>query len=416
MNNFNRKLTFLEMEECPPSPLILTNRSSEDAVSKSGSENYQDSVIRQITTSHNQYFTRSVIFNDSKSDMGNNKARTRISPEPGLRLDRHVHTIRGFDNIYSSFVTSTRNIFKEHTQNYGQELFAVRSKSTFKSTILRELKLIEEGAYDPIFFTVNAKKSTIPYNLNRIDVVSSNFRQRNPTTKIKALLDAFKTKPNISFVDDEFPCSVHSLTHLAPKPLPKVCGSVEWIKLFYLYKDYEICVFDEHGFHDKDLVAGIAESYQFVYSLSCIAASGLIKEVFAGQKINPEGLYHIDLYEGGVKRTIIVDDFVPCYSEGMRRYEPLFAKIRPRGNKVSIWPQLLIKCLAKLLGSFEKVLLLDLYSFIDLLTPFPILEQNSLSSRALGVLHTHLSNNHIVISKANTLNRRIYLNHKQRRI
>lgn len=73
-----------------------------------------------------------------------------------------------------------------------------------------------------------------------------------------------------------------------------------------------------------------------------------IMRMFVSQKMNKQGVYGIRMYKNGERQTVIIDDHIPCDSDG----EPCFSKAN--GNE--LWVMLLEKAWAKIHGSYERII------------------------------------------------------------
>lgn len=73
---------------------------------------------------------------------------------------------------------------------------------------------------------------------------------------------------------------------------------------------------------------------------------GVLKSLFSSLSVNAYGIYMARLTFGGVRMEVVVDDFVPC-DESSR---PLFVQA---SKSSEIWMIVLVKCFAKLYGSYE---------------------------------------------------------------
>ena len=62
--------------------------------------------------------------------------------------------------------------------------------------------------------------------------------------------------------------------------------------------------------------------------------------------VNTYGIYIVSIFYNGVKKSIIVDDIIPCYKDSN---QPIYTKAD--GN--NIWPLILEKVWVKLIGGYH---------------------------------------------------------------
>ena len=72
----------------------------------------------------------------------------------------------------------------------------------------------------------------------------------------------------------------------------------------------------------------------------------LITRVFNTKEVNPEGIYSLNICQGGVFHEVIIDDFIPCHFNKFK-----FARFK----KGVIWPILLEKAFAKVYGAYWQI-------------------------------------------------------------
>jgi calpain len=82
--------------------------------------------------------------------------------------------------------------------------------------------------------------------------------------------------------------------------------------------------------------------------LRYIACFGGTKTVF-DQEYNAEGIYAVRFHRYGETRIVVVDDYLPCDSNGW----PVYAQ--PPATSAEIWPLIVEKAYAKLNGSYEMI-------------------------------------------------------------
>jgi len=103
------------------------------------------------------------------------------------------------------------------------------------------------------------------------------------------------------------------------------------------------------GVHPNDIAQGILGDCWFLAALAGIAEfEGAIFNLFQDKKVNPEGMYTINIFNPTAKvwESVTIDDYVP-----IRNGEPLMAK--PQGTEM--WVLLLEKAFAKWFGSYCQI-------------------------------------------------------------
>lgn len=99
----------------------------------------------------------------------------------------------------------------------------------------------------------------------------------------------------------------------------------------------------------KSIKQGNLDTCHFLSVLASLAEyPSRVRAIFQQNAINKYGVYALNFYLNGKPREIIVDDYIPCYSNIL---EPLFAK--PDGKQ--IWPLILEKAWCKMFGSYSIV-------------------------------------------------------------
>jgi calpain-15 len=102
------------------------------------------------------------------------------------------------------------------------------------------------------------------------------------------------------------------------------------------------------GVHPNDIAQGILGDCWFLAALAGLAEfEGAIFNLFQDKKVNPEGMYTINIFNATSKmwESVTIDDFIP-----IKNGEPLMAK--PQGHEM--WVLLLEKAFAKWFGSYCK--------------------------------------------------------------
>lgn len=95
----------------------------------------------------------------------------------------------------------------------------------------------------------------------------------------------------------------------------------------------------------NDIKQGMLGDCWLMCALSSLAERPeLVRRLFVTTKANQEGIYRVRLCKDGEWITVTVDDYFPCFPEGM----PIFS--RSQGNE--LWVLLLEKAIAKVNGSY----------------------------------------------------------------
>ena len=101
------------------------------------------------------------------------------------------------------------------------------------------------------------------------------------------------------------------------------------------------------GIDPFDIKQGALGDCYFLAVLSSMAEDPKdIQALFHTQQINSAGCYLVFLYINGVKRSVIIDDYLP-----VKYGQPLYAKSRDE----EVWVCLLEKAWAKLHGNYKRV-------------------------------------------------------------
>ena len=178
--------------------------------------------------------------------------------------------------------------------------------------------------------------------------------------------------------------------------------------MFEIVKDQESHIFIPDSFDDHDLTEGIGKHYNFTYAMSSIAAAGLLGPIFGEQKFNKFGFYYFKIYVLGEEKLVYFDDQVPAIIDSYYRPEPLFCHLRQKSHEsvVQIWPQLILKGLAKHLGSYMRALSLGILEVFDLLVPHLKLELELNSLKIVDIIEGHVKSNNLVLLTEKALDRK----------
>jgi calpain-15 len=162
------------------------------------------------------------------------------------------------------------------------------------------------------------------------------------------------------YVDFDFlPCSASIYKNNAAISQPNKAASAKsrpmdmacWRRASIFFQGpYE--VFEKHldssaSIEPGDIQQGILSNCWFMGAVASLAEfPSLVKDLFPkhSQSVNEYGVYEVALYQRGMLRHIIVDDYFPCFAEA----GPLFS--RSHGNE--LWVLLLEKAYAKAQGGY----------------------------------------------------------------
>lgn len=98
-----------------------------------------------------------------------------------------------------------------------------------------------------------------------------------------------------------------------------------------------------------DIKQGALGNCYFLSAISVLTEyPDRVRKMFVSQKMNKQGVFGIKMYKNGERQTVIIDDSIPCDSDG----EPCFSKAN--GNE--LWVMLLEKAWAKVHGSYERII------------------------------------------------------------
>lgn len=153
------------------------------------------------------------------------------------------------------------------------------------------------------------------------------------------------------FTDMSFPPSQASLGD-------SIEEEVDWIRVLDLNRDSQDLLWDMIG--PRDLVQGDVGDCWLIAAFACAAEfPSVIEDVFEVYEPQKCGRYDFKLWDvrfgdEGDWVDVCIDDLIPCKKrcQFQKDAEPLFAKVPPSQE---LWPVLLEKAFAKLLGSYEEL-------------------------------------------------------------
>ena len=154
------------------------------------------------------------------------------------------------------------------------------------------------------------------------------------------------------FVDHDFLPNNKSLSENPKEILNRYECIVHWRRAKYILLTVDECkntkampyVFFE-GIKPQDVKQGKLNDSWLLSGVSIIAENEkLVKRIILTKETNDFGIYKVKLCRMGSWKTVIVDDFFPCYPLG----DPIFSK----NNFKELWVLLVEKAFAKLHGNY----------------------------------------------------------------
>lgn len=155
------------------------------------------------------------------------------------------------------------------------------------------------------------------------------------------------------FTDPDFPPEQLSLIGNArgsdPTEQQRIAKDVTWKRLPEVYPQ-GLKVFDANikpsDIHQNEL----GDCYFLAAASATAEDPDRIKRLFKTKQITPEGKYHLNLFLEGIWREVVIDDHIPCKSNGYQAV-PKFS-----GTKSNeAWSLLLEKAYAKAYGGYYNI-------------------------------------------------------------
>ena len=131
-----------------------------------------------------------------------------------------------------------------------------------------------------------------------------------------------------------------------PGRMSRMCSYVQYKRLGDMYPDHTL--FGRNGACVKDTRQGQIGNCWLVAAQAALSErSCALEKTFITKVKNKTGLYQMNMYPIGVKQTVTIDDKVPANSRG-----PVFGGV---GEDGSLWPSLMEKAAAKIMGNYEML-------------------------------------------------------------
>uniref|UniRef100_A0A0K0ETI7 Calpain catalytic domain-containing protein n=1 Tax=Strongyloides stercoralis TaxID=6248 RepID=A0A0K0ETI7_STRER len=161
-------------------------------------------------------------------------------------------------------------------------------------------------------------------------------------------------KNNVSFIDDSFPHSKKSIgEHITSSDGRKIPNKIVWLRPAQIFtKDgcrYRWAVFRDNNLLTTDIEQGLLGNCWFLSSLAvCTERFEILKKIFITQEYQHNGIYFLSLCIDGMWKSIIVDDFFPCFPETQ-------CQIFAIGRRNQLWVPLIEKAFAKAYGNYANL-------------------------------------------------------------
>jgi len=170
------------------------------------------------------------------------------------------------------------------------------------------------------------------------------------------------------YYDSEFPHAYFCLHNLSLKStkeeIMQICQRSVWKKPYEILGTHDIQLFSD--IKPKCILQGPLADCYFLASISSMAKNPeRIQKMFDNRGVSPNGCYTVFGYDCGIKKEIVVDDFLI--------FDPLvndlaFSKVYGK----QIWVQLLEKAWAKYNGSFTNIEFGEEIEALEFLTGAPV--------------------------------------------
>ena len=157
------------------------------------------------------------------------------------------------------------------------------------------------------------------------------------------------------FHDEIFLNNFSSLCFSSSKPAFPEWKAIKWMRFTELYKGKKLSLLlNLNG----GLIKKTPETPNYLYNALMVIGDNefIFRRNFEDQIINEKGLYFVKICQDGVWRYVILDDSIPCWTEGKRGYKPAFLEIMDYDKgSYDIWPLLIIKALAKIYTTYQSI-------------------------------------------------------------
>ena len=204
--------------------------------------------------------------------------------------------------------------------------------------------------------------------LNKDDEAHNKLIIERQSSKIRILVEEAKLintyvssndrRKNLLHLDIEFPPMISSYCKNHDDRLSKEKSrdwltypdpeSITWRRAAdFMTGKYNVFIGDPSP---SDIRQGLIRNCTLLCSIACLVEhSSLIKNIILpdSQIMNPFGKYQLQLYDCGLLRTIILDDYFPCY--------PNSGPICSRGHYNELWILLTEKAFAKMYGNYHVI-------------------------------------------------------------
>ena len=125
---------------------------------------------------------------------------------------------------------------------------------------------------------------------------------------------------------------------------------VGWCRVEELFYSENYCIFS-NGIAIEDIVQGDLGNCYFLSAIGALCKyPKLLENLFLFKEKTKENMYGIYFYINGLKKLVLIDDYLPCISEqGYKRF------IMGKSEENEIWVSLIEKAFAKINGGYIRI-------------------------------------------------------------
>jgi len=163
------------------------------------------------------------------------------------------------------------------------------------------------------------------------------------------------TQKSRQFHDEIFLNNFSSLCFSSSRPAFPEWKAMKWLRFSEFYKGKKVTLLYNLT---SSFIKKTTETPLYLYNaLMAISDNEFIfKRNFEDQTINEKGLYFVKICQDGIWRYIILDDFMPVWTD-KKGYRPGYLEVMEYDkNFYDVWPLLILKALAKIYTTYQSVI------------------------------------------------------------